>query len=350
MSGLRRLLEAVVHDGALHWLDTDGRPLGEQAAEAAYRAAATDERVCPFPDRRRGRVINASALRQITDHWDAILATVAHLGAVSVPAGQPVTLHRAWSINGAAGAIALWHGLTADSAGIPVAASALYKASLGFAKVFPELLLQDPDAAAAPLGERLSPEAFFDHLDTGGLLVGGSQVCAGSRAQILAYYDALLSPCRLAEGAPIGPPDADLGRFLGPAERLFALVAVWVATVGGFVRLGRLDEVPGYRAGAPEPHWPVGLRVFGSLRSPAVRLVRSHAFLDPVRVTWLCPEGRVPACVVRFLERVDLQHPRPLGAVDQVFLTEARPVVAALLESIGAGVEPDSITLEMFVP
>ena len=349
---LEQLILTLVHQGELHWMDSDGRPLGEQSSPQRYAQAGAEERPCPYADSRRGLPINISALRQLRQHWDDILATIAHLGGKIVPEDQAVTLHHAWATNAAANRMAVFVRLGQGLATVPAPVSALYKVSLGFTKVLPELLLQDPAAAEQPLHERLPPAAFFTHLDDQKLLIGSAQACAGSRAQVLRYYQALMSPDRYAARPPIGGRPPQLDDFARLARELFALIAVWVATVGGFVWQGRLQEVPDYHSAGPQHRsgWPIGLKVYRCPRIPSVGLVRGQRRLDPVQVTWMYPDGQYPRTLIRFLERVDIEHERPISAADQLFLQEARDVVARMLDALGWPSEAGQLTLQMFAP
>lgn len=55
-------------------LDTDGRPLGERRVPRSLRPDIPFEtRECPYQGSRQGLPMNASALRQMTDNWPAIL-------------------------------------------------------------------------------------------------------------------------------------------------------------------------------------------------------------------------------------------------------------------------------------
>jgi len=160
------------------WLDTDGRPLGEQAAPIQY-AACRDEVTCPYSGSRRGQPMNRAALRQLQRHWRTIQQTIRDL---SVP---DATVHDAWRVS-----VAVTIAPLLLPRPTPARHAALYKSCIGFNQIFAFLLLGDASIADRPLGTLAGPDDFGTWLEREGWLHGDAQVCAGSMAQIGSLYDA----------------------------------------------------------------------------------------------------------------------------------------------------------------
>jgi len=196
MSALECLL------GCADRLDTDGRPLGEQASQ---HDLGDDVVACPYPGPREGRPMNRAALRQVASHLTAIEE---RLAGASAKAGA--TVAGAW-------AATAWATLPAGlaPAPVPAPAAAAYKACLGFRQVLGALLLSH-DLRSVPLAELGDADDFLGLLSREGWLLGRHQVCAGSPAQIRRLYDALASPRQLAPTDPL------------PSAESTALVLSWL--------------------------------------------------------------------------------------------------------------------------
>ncbi|MEQ1565274.1 MAG: hypothetical protein ABMA64_06520 [Myxococcota bacterium] len=262
--------KGLVDARAVDWLDVDGRPLGE-VASARYDPAATRVVACPYPDRRRGLPMNASALGQVGPVWSATLAAVRALAEALRAAAhrEAPTVHDAWLI-----ALAGISGPLRTGEPVPVATSALYKTSLGLSQITTHLLLAGDGVADTPFAELGSGAAWFDALDQGGWLLGAAQVCAGTRAMFVELGDALAGRAPLA-GAPSAPGlDLDTAR-------------VAAGTVAGHaVELLHVDRAR--RAGKP----------FGAVSLPPwLRSLRSIPDRDPAEMLRLFPTGAAPPSV-----------------------------------------------------
>lgn len=167
-------------------VDEDGRRLTEQAPGDPTVA-------CPYPDARQGRPMNAEALRQVNRHWALITATVARL---CPPGGD---LRTAWRVALAACTAPL--GWTDGP--LPGPWAALYKACLGFSQVFTFALLHLEEAEPGEFDD------FWQWLSSQGWLMGTSQVCAGSRAQIGELFACFTGLRTFAgQGLPLEVPEA----------------------------------------------------------------------------------------------------------------------------------------------
>lgn len=176
---------ALLHHPAPLLLDEDGRPVAEVGSEVEG-SAPTERAACPYADRRAGRPMNRSALRQLGAVWPSVL------DALRAAAGPPpVTVHAALhaALIGTSGAARWWvdHG----DRPVPRVVSATYKTSLGLSQVFAAACLLDPDLGAAPLASLGDAGAFFAFLDEGGWLLGQEEVCAGPRGHLEEAFGAL---------------------------------------------------------------------------------------------------------------------------------------------------------------
>ena len=347
----QRALDIFGRQAMFRWLDDDGRPLGEQSVPALYAAAPLDERPCPYNDARRGRPMNVAALRQLSQTWEPLLAALAHLVAVASegdPSGQ-----LAWQLNAALSASPVALRLHEGVAGAtPRLVSAAFKASLGFSRALPALVMASPDRAGRPMRDALAPEALFAWLERGEWLEGAQQVCAGSRRQIEQYHRVLLGERASDLPAPrwsdaFGVDALSLWRFTRVWCELMALTAAWCAITGWFVALGRLDEAPGFGAVDPDrARWPLGLRFIE--RRPAheaLRLARSEPMLDPVRLTWLYTEADCPDSLLELLGAVDPAADAPIGTVDATFAALLPDLTARLVQALG--LDPAGVRLDV---
>ena len=59
-------------------LDDEGRPISERRANAAVRAGVEmDMRECPYAGIRHGRLMNTSALAQVSHHYNPVMGEIA---------------------------------------------------------------------------------------------------------------------------------------------------------------------------------------------------------------------------------------------------------------------------------
>lgn len=192
--------------------DVDGRPLGEENAPAWARDGVTfDERACPYDDPRRGKPMNAAALRQVRQDWAWCLATVADARrAYAARHGLGDTPLDAFHLFGFAAAIGAWPlflvraGRCADDA-VPVRVASLFKVVQGVFMVA-WARLTAPDAGPIPPVDALAREVAH------GPLVhsrSSSRVCGGSTSMIAE----LLARCVQVGALAPDPAEPDPPRF-----------------------------------------------------------------------------------------------------------------------------------------
>lgn len=232
------LLSWLNEGGPLARLDVDGRPVAE-VASPLYSQVRTEEVACPYPDRRRGQLMNLSALRQLGPVWSDLLADTARA------VGPTPTVAAAWR--------AVLRGLALTWScpdPVPRLASVRFKTCLGYSQVLTALLLAQEGLAAAPFASLGSSDELFRLLDAGGWLLGDQQVCAGPGHRIAELADGLAG--RLAH--PLDPLAAAQGAVAG--ERVALQLTLLLRSLEA-ERQGRplgLDLVGRWR-GASAPAW-----------------------------------------------------------------------------------------------
>jgi hypothetical protein len=242
--------------------DEDGRPVAE-VASPLYARTPTALVTCPYADARAGGVMNRSALDQMRGVWPDLLAAAA---ALSRP--DP-TVHDAW--------VAAVTGISLPLVGptpTPRLLAALFKTSLGLSQVFTALLLADDGVADAPLDTLGDGDGFFAALDAGRWLVGADQVCAGSRAHIVAMFEAIAGR---GQGR-VCPPEIE--RLRGDTRRAPEIVALHAAHLAASA----------HRAGVAVPAAP-----------PWLRAVAAIPGRPPEHARRLFPAGQAPASLERYL-------------------------------------------------
>ncbi len=258
------------HDPTSDLIDVDGRPVGEIGSRA-YDPAATRLVRCPYPDARRGGLMNQTALRQLSSCFDEVAELAArHVGPIP-------TVHAAWrACVAGTRAPAVHHDR--EGTPIPRPLSAWYKASLGFSQVLTALLLADDGVADAPLAELGDASAFLELLERDRWLVGAEQVCAGPAAMIGRLFDLL------AEGRADGGADAPW-----IDER-----AAWIG-----VHVGFLGAVRTLAASATVD--PGDLSVALQPTLPCLRSVLAVPGRQAAHARRLFPSGGSPPAVEQFL-------------------------------------------------
>ena len=162
-------------------LDDEGRPVSERRADAVVRAGVEmDMRPCPYAGIRQGKWMNASALMQLSRHYDTVM-------------GEMGTFRRQ-----AGGATATWDDILAgvldqlarpaihllqrrDARGpVPARVAVGHKLAAGFFGVMRNLHERIALGADLPV----SVEAFLNLVEQTNALVGPAEVCAGSPPMI----------------------------------------------------------------------------------------------------------------------------------------------------------------------
>jgi hypothetical protein len=272
-----RIVEGLLQQRAGALRDADGRPLAEVSAPS-YGEVVTEVVACPYRDRRAGKPMNVTALRQLTACWPSLLGTVRTL------AGPTPTVHRAWRA-----AIAC---ITAPLLGpepVPVPLAALYKTALGLTQATTALLLADDGVADVPLASLGGPGAFFAWLDEGEWLLGQQQVCSGPQPMIERMYGAL---CGRGEEAPAEAFVAlgDPASWADTATAVVGLQAAYLAAAYQAVRRG--DD-----AGIEETPAATWLRA----SPPWLRAVLAVPNRPPEHARRLFPAGAAPEVLEAFL-------------------------------------------------
>lgn len=213
-------------------LDDEGRPVSERRAVMAVRAGVEmDMRMCPFDDERKGQWMNASALTQVSQHYNAAMS-----GLVSVRQAQIDRGDTGWLpvqaavidllLQPALERLAL--GSNAGSGRIPALAAVAHKLGAGFFGVMRQVC--EKHAGGRTLD--CTAEAFLDFVARKKALIGASEVCAGSPQMIRRASDSLFN-------ATVG---AGMQPFVVPQARLeIARILALQVQLGTFWRL--FDEV-----------------------------------------------------------------------------------------------------------
>ncbi len=194
--GYLEISQGAVLGGYL-W-DEDGRSHPElPMPQACEKHVPMEFRRCSYPDSRyRNRYpMNVSALKQITENWDGVLALIR---ALTNAGGACEGIDDSSAFFGRVAALNcmdwFWHLEHPNGGAPPVPAhlSAAIKAGAGFNSV--ARLLLERAANSEGLGERptLSGERIFAAADQTQLLISESEVCAGPKHLIIASAQALL--------------------------------------------------------------------------------------------------------------------------------------------------------------
>lgn len=162
-------------------LDDEGRPVSERRADATARSGVEMEmRECPYAGIRNGRLMNVSALTQISNHYNPVMAEIAAFrrqaggDAATWPDILAVVLDQL-----ARPAILLLKQRDARRA-VPAQAAVGHKLAAGFFGVMRTLHERLVRGADLPV----TAEVFLGLVDETRALVGASEVCAGSPQMI----------------------------------------------------------------------------------------------------------------------------------------------------------------------
>jgi hypothetical protein len=209
-------------------VDVEGRPVHEGRAPAAVKEGVPMVmKRCPYPDERHGRMMNVSALAQITDHLDAVLANVAacRAGLPARPASWDV-LYRALLDQLAQGAVFV---LRHPGARLPAHLSVGYKVAAGYQVPVRELLeLELLGRAPAPTVEHL-----LAYVRGRASLVGKREVCAAPMVMVARVTAAMVEGGAAPVAATPDPALVERTRVVELLMRQAWLGIVW----------GRLDQV-----------------------------------------------------------------------------------------------------------
>jgi hypothetical protein len=180
-------VSAVVFD-LNDMLDDEGRPISERRADAAVRAGVEmDMRPCPYAGIRHGKLMNLSALAQITHYYNPVMAEIAAFrrqsgGALS---WDDILACVVDQLSGPA-IYLLQH--RSDHGPVPARMAVGHKLAAGYFGVMRSLHERLALGASLPV----TVDAFLHLVDETGALVGASEACAGSPPMIRKATTALV--------------------------------------------------------------------------------------------------------------------------------------------------------------
>ena len=135
MAGSTRWNTAMVMDARVFNLrDARGQPIGGVAAPD-YDEARVQVQACPYPDRRRGRPMDLTALAAVTEDWLAILQVTRALS------GPRATVHRGWRTCMALLHAPIFYDEERRGQPIPLPMSGAFKVCLGFSQALTRRML-----------------------------------------------------------------------------------------------------------------------------------------------------------------------------------------------------------------
>lgn len=326
------LLPAASTDGVVAWLlggaarswpDEQGRPLGEQASPRYATTPQREERR-PFGDVRdaSGLPCNVAALAQLHAVWPMLLAALS-----AFDAERPDTLARTLRRISAGVRLAPLLALC-TRAPVPVAVAALHKVTLGFSDLCAAMLLEVRVDADQP-----APGDHVLHawLQERPWLIGNTQVCAGSRAQITRVWQGLRET---GAEQPITALSAPWFReALDALLELEALAAGSAGHTRGALAHGLPVGAVGYAlfTAGEVPQWTEALR-----QAPGAGL--AHPSL-------LFASDAVPHSLRTFVDRVGMQD----GVdADAALLAAAEDPAQRLVRALGLG-DPSPLTAAAFL-
>jgi hypothetical protein len=212
--------------------DDEGRPMREGRTPPEHqRPGDLEYRPCPYAGSRRGEsretIMNVSALRQTSAHWDEILGALGLLRDAYAEArgGFGPDVMDVWRVSQLGSALPWWFVLRGEP--LPAYAAALAKATLGTGILAQRLMLK-------MLGERWLPPPFTAAelaglAESTGTLVGDTEVCAAPDKMIARFLDALVTGAPHRGIAAIDRLAATRDRVLGFAACYAGFkLAVWL--------------------------------------------------------------------------------------------------------------------------
>lgn len=195
MSALRilRMIEEQFHRDAEDRLIREGRTPPEY-----IRPGEIEYKTCPYGGSRyqHASPMNVSALRQMSGHWDEIVAALGVVHAAyrdargeRMPAAPE--LMDLWRIGQLGSALPWFYLLRGDGeARAPVFAAALAKVTLGVG-LWAQQLLVDQLSGAPPF--TLTPQAIYDSTEANGTLIGETEVCSGPEKMMIRFFEVLVA-------------------------------------------------------------------------------------------------------------------------------------------------------------
>ena len=211
------------YPSALRLRDAEGRLLGEgNAPRHLVEREHIEWRPSRYPGSRyrHPKPINASALKQLTRHWDDLLELVLATRSGFVRRYRldgPLTVSHLWTFSRFAVTMPnyLSSGGIRDAEPVPPTVAVAFKSIAGIFIVAADMSLREVD-----LEEVLTPDEIIDYADERGLFGGALGVCAGPPHLMRALLQVVVSG-RGAAG------EAALERVVGDAETFFRYAALY---------------------------------------------------------------------------------------------------------------------------
>lgn len=214
--------------------DDEGRPLREgRTPDELLQLGEIEYRACPYPGSRQqsalvpALVMNVSALRQTSAHWDELVETLGFLRTAYAEArgGYGPDVMDLWRVSQLGSALPWFFVLRGEP--LPAYAAALSKATLGTG-ILAQRLMQ------RMLTERWLPPPFTAPAlvalaESTGTLVGATEVCSAPEKMIARFLEILVAGTPGGGVAAVAPLIAQRDRVLGFAATYcgFKLV-VWL--------------------------------------------------------------------------------------------------------------------------
>ncbi len=195
MSALRilRMIEEQFHRDAEDRLIREGR-----TPPAYIRPGEIEYRTCPYAGSRHQHAspMNVSALRQMSAHWDDIVAALgvvhrAYREARGAQMPAAPELMDLWRIGQLGSALPWFYLLRGDGeTRAPVFAAALAKVMLGVG-LWAQRLLGDQLAGTPPIA--LTPQSIYESTEANGTLIGETEVCSGPEKMMIRFFEVLVA-------------------------------------------------------------------------------------------------------------------------------------------------------------
>ena len=180
--------------------DDEDRLIREGRTPERYiRAGEIEYKTCPYSGTRfqHAAPMNVSALRQMSAHWDDVLAALAVMrAAYTEQRGEQLParpeLMDLWRVGQLGSALPWFYLLRHGSDERPPAyAAALAKITLGVG-LWAQRLLADLLAGTwtPPV---LTPQAIYDLSESTGTLIGETEVCSGPEKMMIRFFEVLVA-------------------------------------------------------------------------------------------------------------------------------------------------------------
>ncbi len=170
-------------------LDNEGRPVSERRADAEARVGVEMEmRECPYGGIRHNRLMNISALAQISQYYTPVLAEMAAFRREIAGANASWADILAGVVDLLAGPAIYLLTQRKPQGPVPAQIAVGHKLAAGYFGVLRSLHERLALGASLPV----SVDSFLDLVEETGALVGASEACAGSLPMIRKASTALL--------------------------------------------------------------------------------------------------------------------------------------------------------------